>query len=501
MARKPVTANGEAMPPHDQAAEQALVGSALLDPSVPERVNIQPGDFYRPQHETMWTAILGLNGAHPDRARGLLDAISASGDLKPGYLDGPYIRDCIAACVTPMAAGQYALVVARHARQRRAQQAIQRATQRLDRVDPDDLAASIYEAMSDLEDIATDAPTRADATTWEPLDLAPVLHGDELDPAPTLMPRSDGARLVYAGAVHSLSGEPGSGKTWIALHAAIDVLATGGRVLFVDFEDRASRVVGRLLALGARPEDIRERFTYVRPHRPLDDAARVHLDHAAGRATLAILDGVTEAMTLHGLDLSANPDIAAFYALLPRWVADRGPAVILIDHVIKDADRQGRWAIGGQHKLAGLDGVAYLVKTVEPFGRGKRGTARILIAKDRAGFVEEIALGRTAAEFHLDATDPNILRADLDPAEAMPTDDGGELRPTILMGRVAHFLTLAQGSGRKAIEEAVKGKRAYVKRAIDCLIQEGYIELEDGPRGAKFHRLVQPFDPSDGDQQ
>ena len=43
-------------------------------------------------------------------------------------------------------------------------------------------------------------------------------------------------------------------------------------------------------------------------------------------ATLVILDGVTEAMTLHGYDLHSNADIAAFYHLLPRPIADTGPA-------------------------------------------------------------------------------------------------------------------------------------------------------------------------------
>ncbi|MGH9249432.1 MAG: AAA family ATPase [Acidimicrobiales bacterium] len=494
-------ANRAAEPPHDATAEQALIGAALLDAAVYDRVHVNAGDFYRPTHETMWAAIAGLNGAEPDRARGLLDALAAHGDLKAGILDGGYIHTCIDACVTPAAAGQYARVVARCARHRRAQQAVQRAAQRLATTDPDDLTAAIYEAMADLEAVTADAPTALDATTWEPQPLDAVLAGQELDPPPALMPRSDGACLVYAAAVHSLSGEPGSGKTWIALHAAVTELAAGNHVAFVDFEDRASRVIGRLLALGATPDQIRDLFIYIRPHKALDNAGRTHLEHAVSQATLAILDGVTEAMTLHGLDLSANPDIATFYAMLPRWIADHGPAVILIDHVVKDVDRQGRWSIGGQHKLAGLDGVAYIVKSVEPFGRGKRGTARVVIAKDRPGFVEEVALGRTAAEFHLDATNPDILMAVLDPPEAMPTDDHGDMRPTYLMGRVAHFLTLSQGSGRKAIEEAVRGKRAYVKRAIDCLIQEGYIELEDGPRGAKYHHLVHRFDAYDGDQQ
>jgi AAA domain/DnaB-like helicase N terminal domain len=492
------TLDNPATPPFSLEAEIGLIGAALLDPGIPRAVTVTAADFYKPAHETMWAAITTLNGVN-DRPLALLELLQRQGDLNR-VGGGPYIHTCISHAI-PSAATQYADIITRNARLRRAQQATSRAHQRLAQADPDDYTGILFEAMSDLEDVANEATTRLETTTWEPLPLDDVLAGRELDQAPTLMPRTDGHCLIYSGAVHALSGEPGSGKTWIALHAAKHELDQGNRVIVIDFEDRASRVIGRLLGIGAKPDHIRKQFSYIRPHRPLDDIAKAHLTQAITGHTLVILDGVTEAMSLHGLDLSSNPDVATFYTLLPRWIADHGPAVILIDHVVKDTDKQGRWAIGGQHKLAGLDGVAYLVKTIDPFGRGKKGTARIIIAKDRAGFVEEYALGRTAAEFHLDARTPDILHAALDAPSAMPTADDGHLRPTTLMGRVATFLTLHPGASRTAIEEGVHGKGHYVRQALDCLIQEGYVEVEDGPRRAKFHRLVQLFNTEDEDPQ
>ena len=69
-----------------------------------------------------------------------------------------------------------------------------------------------------------------------------------------------------------------------------------------------------------------------------------------------VIDGVTEAMTMHGLELKDNADVAKFVELLPRPLARMGAAVVLVDHVAKDTGGRGRFAIGAPHKLAGIDG-------------------------------------------------------------------------------------------------------------------------------------------------
>src|SRR5690606_4938868 len=53
---------------------------------------------------------------------------------------------------------------------------------------------------------------------WEFVDLDPILDGTHELPVPTICLRSDGAGLIYPGRVHSIAGEPGGGKTWVALH-------------------------------------------------------------------------------------------------------------------------------------------------------------------------------------------------------------------------------------------------------------------------------------------
>src|SRR5690606_2761547 len=47
----------------------------------------------------------------------------------------------------------------------------------------------------------------------------------------------------------------------------------------------------------------------------------------------------------------------------------------------------GRFAIGGQSKMASLTGAAYTVEVAEPLGVGRRGILSIRVAKDRPGLV------------------------------------------------------------------------------------------------------------------
>jgi hypothetical protein len=80
--------------------------------------------------------------------------------------------------------------------------------------------------------------------------------------------------------------------------------------------------------------------------------------------------------------------------------------VALLDHVTKDAQGRGRYAIGAQHKLASIDGAAYSLEVVRPFGRGLTGVARIDVTKDRPGFVRSFAVGGShVAELHVVSDD------------------------------------------------------------------------------------------------
>ncbi|NUO58978.1 MAG: AAA family ATPase [Hamadaea sp.] len=482
-------------PPFDRAAEEATIAAALTNPASLDDITqtVTSSDFYDHAHELIYDAIVALYsrtrpvdkitvanqlGKDLDRARGrtYLEHLTTLGI---GIIDGTW----------------HAQIVAEHAALRRLQQHHIRALADIENRG-DTPALELYQRAADqLEQIPRGVPGVETTTvnTWAPVDLAAIITGDLTGPAATLCTRRDGKQLLYPYAVHSVSGEPGSGKTWMALVAIAQEITAGHDALMLDFEDRPQTIVARLLGLGATPEQILTHLRYIRPEVALTPAHRTLLEQAATGTTIAVIDGITEAMTLHGLSLMDNEDVARWLALVPRVLADLGPAVLQIDHVVKNADNRGRYAIGGQHKLAGITGVAYKMLTIKSFGQGAKGHAKLVVDKDKHGDVGPN--GITAADLHLDATDPGgTLYAWLSAPE-QSIDEEGHFRPTVLMERVSQFLLVTVGpQSLAAIQRGVKGKAESIAEAVDALVREGFVRVEPGPRGSQMHHLLEAFE-------
>lgn len=487
-------------PPNNLDAERAVLGAlltgnhtALTDVTT----TITATDHYRPAHELIHDAIEHLwSRGEP------VDPITVGDHLhRTHQLDRAggrsYIADLHLHAPIPDTAGYHARIVAEHATRRRV---LTLATNlRAAALTPGDLNLDDLTARTthDLEQLPPRIPGIDPDTPddpWAPIDLADLIaNGDMTGPTATLVTRRDGKHLLYPGAIHSVSGEPGSGKSWFALVAVAQEITNGHDVLYIDFEDRPQTIVARLRSLECPDQLITRHVRYIRPHIALDPAAATRLDTHATGTTLAVVDGITEAMTLHGLSLMDNEDVARWLALIPHRLAAHGPAVLQIDHVVKNSDSRGRYAIGGQHKLAGITGAAYKLLTVKSFGKQAHGHAKLVIDKDRHGDIGPN--GTTIAELHMDATDLREdapIRAWLDhPTQSV--DDDGHFRPTVLMARVSDFLAKSNGASGKAITSAVRGKRESVLDAIAALIAEGHIRVEDGPRGGSYHYLVTPF--------
>jgi len=333
--------------------------------------------------------------------------------------------------------------------------------------------------------------------TWRPVDLGPVLDGTYRRPEPAVGTRDDGKGLFYPGRIHTVAAEAEGGKTWFALTACAEELTAGNACTYIDFEDDEGGIVTRLMALGADRDTIRAQFTYLRPDEAIDaltNRTDLSATLTATRPTLVILDGVTEAMSLHGLELKDNTDIAKFGKLLPRWIAAQGPAVVALDHVIKDREGRGRYALGGVHKLNAVNGAAYVLENREAFGIGRTGRSAVLISKDRPGQLRRHGIKAhdnlyLYAELVLNSHSEEFTEASLSPAAQREEP----FRPTALMARIAKTLeAVPAGLSKNAIEGAVTGKAATIRYALETLINDGYVQVEHrGP--ASIHRLIRPY--------
>jgi len=356
-----------------------------------------------------------------------------------------------------------------------------------------DQAEHLRLLIAEHEDQQTWAPS-----TWCPVDLTGHLDGTHVPPLATLLQRTDGAGLTYPGRVHWLAGEPGSLKSWLALHGCAEVMAAGGSAVYVDLEDGPAGIVARLLALGVSGHDIGSRLTYLSPEGPLSYAARGQLKDLVAVASLVVIDAATEALSAQGLSSKDDVDIASWLALLPRWAAKLGPAVVVLDHVVKDAENRGRWASGSGHKLAGLDGCAYSIENVQPGGVGMTGRSRLYLSKDRHGQVEPHAVPSTGgrrwlADFVVDSTGP-FTDAALHPPAMQP----GLFLPTVLMAKVSEVLAAAAKPMTKSeIEDRVRGKAQVVRQAIAALDDADHIKVEPGPHNSRLHHLVRPYPPKE----
>lgn len=336
-------------------------------------------------------------------------------------------------------------------------------------------------------------------STWRPVTLEPVIDavrcGASIGPQPSLMRRPDGVALLYPGQVHSFAAEPESGKSWLVLAESARLINDERAVLYLDFEDTSESIVGRLLALGARPEAIGRWFTLVRPDDGIkgDEVARLLQQ---GPFALAVVDGVTEAMGLLGLEVNSNDDVARFRKMLARPLARSGAATVEVDHVAKDPANRGRFALGGGHKLAGV-AVAYGLTAIERPSRVKAGRIKVTVEKDRHGHVRAhqdagkvIAIARIEPE-----DDGRQVTVTLDAPDSVAAD--GTFRPTVLMERVSRAIEDDSGMSRREVLDVVKGKKREAKiEALDLLVAEGFVRVEADGR-AQRHFSERPFRESD----
>lgn len=358
-------------------------------------------------------------------------------------------------------------------------------------------AASILAQLAELDRLDAQAATANDVppTTWTPIDLNDALNGIDVPP-PSTMRRTDGVNLLYAGRTHGFAGESESLKSWAAQVAAQQELDVGHDVLWIDFEDDASGVVARLLALGASRQAITEHFVYVRPEEPLRgmggtwtaggiDFERLIVDR---QWSLIVIDGVTEAMVTEGLELNDNGDIATWSRLLPKRCANTGAAVVMLDHVPKAIDNRGRYAIGGQHKLAGLTGAQYVFEVERSFSRARTepitGIVKITVTKDRPGHVRTHATNNVIARIELTSYPDGGVSAAI-----VPPGEGNAPLDLTTAKRIVDHLTIYPKSSKNGIETAIGGNVGTIRQTLVAMVTAGWITVETNGR-AHLHTLT-----------
>lgn len=324
--------------------------------------------------------------------------------------------------------------------------------------------------------------------------MSSVFNGTFQRPQAVYGQRTDGVRLIYPGREHVVSAEPESAKTWLVCQVVADILRDNGTVLYVDFEDDEATIGMRTHWLGAPIKTLcdKSRFRYLRPDSPATRDRYIRLlnfgtdDQPVG-PTLVVLDGTTEGYGLHGWDILSNEDSPKWRQMYVKPAMMAGAATLATDHVTKNKETRNGYAIGAQHKKAGLNGVLFELQVQEPFGIGLRGRSKLLINKDRNGDLRRhgIREGKATyfADLVLDATNvddfPKLCLfppVDDSKADTVAVD---ELAPEVVrMREVEQVLRLRGPLSSRDLRDAIPGRGTETDKAVQSMINLG--RLHDG---------------------
>lgn len=498
--------------PPDPDMERPMLGAcmeATACVSAARAVLPDPDLLEDPRHRAIYAALLALEDrGDPTDVRAVVDHLERTGQIEAAGGQLYVFRVWQAgAGVDP---AYQARIVARRAAVRRGREVAQRLDAWLANPRHADDVPALLEAARDeitraLEGIP-DGSRPAREGGWGRVDLSPVLDGTYQPPQPTVGARVDGVGLFYPSRGHAVASESEAGKTWLALTAAATELERGRAVVYLDFEDDAGGVVGRLLAMGAPADAIRDRFGYIRPEGPLTASGgrgRRELVEALGDLTpsLVVVDGVTEAMAMHGFNPLDNEQTAQFGRLLVRPLMDSGAAVVSLDHVTKDRETRGRYAIGAVHKLNGLNGAMYQLANREPIGLGRTGRSGLHLVKDRPARLRPHAVPSAGGrewfgDLVVTSDEDGVHTAIVPPGDDRPPRQ--QFRPTELMARVSDVLACAgRPLNKREVETRTPGRAKYVRQALEVLVDEGYVRREKSGN-AELHALIRPF--AEGDE-
>ena len=252
-----MTLYAERLLPHNTEAEEALIGSLLIDGECIARIApmLQPGDFYRERNQLCYDAALSLSNRNQ-----AVDQTTLAGELarteKLELTGGmAYLSHLVAITPTSVHAGDYAEIVSRTATMRKLIAAASKIAE-LGYTDTDDLEATLrqaedavyavrnttqqrdFQSFRDIFDrYLQDQATAADLLTVAD---APLMTGfSDLDELLGGVQRSD---LVI------LAARPSVGKSTLALNMAMNNAKSGRTCAIFSLEMTADQLAMRALA-------------------------------------------------------------------------------------------------------------------------------------------------------------------------------------------------------------------------------------------------------------
>jgi hypothetical protein len=326
-----------------------------------------------------------------------------------------------------------------------------------------------------------------DRDSWLPLNLA------DLPDTPPDPPTLGGFGIVYQGKRHVFSGPQESAKTLAAYAIGIETLrAQHHHIAIIDFEMGHRSARTRLRELGATQDEL-ALILDIEPEVPAN-IDRISLLIAL-QPHLVIIDAAAGAYALQGLDDNNRGDVEKFTHLYTNAFFQAGIATITLDHVVKNTETRGKYAIGSERKTGGVD-VHLGFDTILPIKRGSTGLYKITTHKDRDGWHQR---GRLA-DLHL-TSHPDTHEITWEWRQPEQLQPGEEWMPTIYMERVSAYLHEHGSCSRTHLEGNVEGGTDLIRQAIDALTREAYTTETKGSRNSRMYTNTKIFITSEWENE
>ena len=343
------------VPPHDDAAEVAVLGGILLDSTALDRLTfLEPADFYSTDHRMIYGAMRALHAEGSgvtlatlhNQLKRTMSAADLASDLSVGLIRmSDYLHELIE--YTPSAA-----YVVDHARIVKAT-ATQRAVVDIgwaaqDGATPDDLFLRV--------DLLKDKLSALEAPTRPSLSMADLL-AEPAEAEPWLVDK-----LLPEGGTSLVASKPGTGKSTLARDLALAVaqgrpwlgrMVKQGPALILALEEHKRQVTNHLTKMGAKAAD--PVHVWLDPVANPIEALRAEAEEI--RPALIVIDPLARFVNVQ--DMNDYSQVSRALDPLIRLAHETGAHVMLIHHAKKGELNEDSY-LGSTALSASVDTVLHL---------------------------------------------------------------------------------------------------------------------------------------------
>lgn len=311
-----------------------------------------------------------------------------------------------------------------------------------------------------------------------------TIHDTAYDPVDSLL--SEGNRYV-------ITGPQASGKSWLALAVACEMIRQEKVIWWMDPDGmNENRVVERLRGTYLISDNEMAAFFFyseAREHIPLK-AVQEGLDTAAtlNPPSLVVWDSWGPSLSALGLDGNSADDINSWWQHCVDPISAVAPECvqIMLDHVPKNqTDLQVKGVYGSQRKLSAPDAALTMKASENP------GMFFINVAKDRDGSWQEWS--REGLNFEIQ-DDGYYLMMNRTVDQVQIDDQDESLRQAAI---ALHQLTSnGKGVSRKAWRTEMHARRSDQTRIMERLIEMGVAVEDEVRNGSMTYKWNKPYDPA-----